>query len=106
MLLSKKELFDCNPPFLIKFANGKWSLAVKISILNNNIKLLIVQTENGELLKRYFEISEPPFYVGAEVWELEYGSVLMTLNHPSLDNHPAKKLWEKWNFNNKEVNKD
>jgi len=103
MLASKKELLNCSPPFLMKLVTGEWSLVVKISNLNNMINLLIVQSENNGFMQRNFVIPEPPFYVGADVWELEYGSVLMTLKHPSLNNHPAKILWEKWVLYKREV---
>ena len=47
------------------------------------------------------QLSETPFHVGADVWELNYGATLMTLNHEVLNGHPAKQLWQEWLSSNK-----
>lgn len=94
MLPTKKDILECSPPFVMEYTAGDWSLVTKISGVNNLLKLTIVYIKNGELKQRYLDVMEPPFYVGADVWELDYGSVLMTLNHPSLLEHPARKIWE------------
>ena len=96
MLSSKKDILECSPPFVMEYPAGDWSLVTKISGVNNILKHTIVYIKNGALKQRYLDVKEPPFYVGAEVWELDYGSVLMTLNHPSLLEHPARKIWEEW----------
>jgi hypothetical protein len=103
VLSSQKNILEYRPPFLMESPTGVWTLVVKIVSTDNSLKLLIVHDENGEFEQRSFIVTEPPFYVGADVWELEYGSVLMTLNHPSLHDHPANQLWEKWLVRKKEI---
>ncbi len=96
MLISDKDICKSNPPFLLQSATSEWTLVSKISGSNNNLKLAIVERKNGGFSQRTLELNDPPFYVGADVWELEYGSRLMTLNHPSLIDHPARKIWKEW----------
>lgn len=97
MLPSKKDISESSPPFLMKFPSGEWSLVTEIINENNNQKLVIVYLKDDQLKQRYYVVSEPLFYVGADVWEAEYGAVLMTLNHQTLYDHPANRLWQKWN---------
>ena len=96
MLPSKKDISKSSPPFLMEFPSGEWSLVTEIINENKNQKLVIVCLKDDEFIKRHHVISEPPFYVGADVWEIEYGAVLMTLNHQTLYNHPANRIWQKW----------
>ncbi len=103
MLISDKDILISNPPFLLEFATNEWTLVSKISGSNNNLKLEIVERKNGVFSQRTLELNDPPFYVGADIWELEYGSRLMTLNHQSLIDHPARKIWKEWLVH---INKD
>lgn len=96
MLISEKDILDVSPPFLMKYATGNYFLITNISRVNNRLRLDLVEKENGDYKQRSFEITDFLFYVGEGVWELEYGSILMTLEHPSLANHTAKKLWQEW----------
>jgi len=96
MLVSKKGIHNANPPFLLRSATGKWTLVSKITETENCLKLEVVEIKNGNFSMRFISLNEQPFYVGADIWELEYGSVLMTLNHSSLNDHPAQTLWEQW----------
>lgn len=96
MLVSKKEINNANPPFLLTSATKSWVLVSKVSESNNCLTLEIVEIKNGKFNVRSISLNELPFYVGADIWELEYGSVIMTLNHPSLHDHPANTLWEQW----------
>ena len=94
MLISNKAINNVNPPFLLRSATGKWTLVSKITETENCLKLEAVESNNGNFNMRSINLNELPFYVGADIWELEYGSVIMTLNHPSLHDHPANTLWE------------
>lgn len=96
MLISDKDICKSNPPFLLQSATNEWTLISKISGSKHNLKLEIVERKNEEFSQRSLVLNDPPFYVGADVWELEYGSRLMTLNHPSLINHPAREIWKDW----------
>ncbi len=78
---------------------GDWSLVIKISRVNEGLNLTILYMNSDKFREREILIDVPPFYVGAGVWELDYGSTLMTLEHPSLCEHPAKIMWEKWKCN-------
>ena len=80
----------------MEFPTGEWSLVTAIIDKDNSQKLVIVYRKDDEFKQRIVELSEPLFYVGADVWELEFGSILMTLDHPTLFDHPAIKLWYKW----------
>ena len=78
---------------------GDWSLVININKVNEGLNLNVLYMDNDQFLQRDILIDVPPFYVGADVWELDHGSVLMTLKHPSLSEHPAKIMWEKWKRN-------
>jgi hypothetical protein len=103
MLISKKVIHNTTPPFLFLSAMKKWNLVSKISETYSCLRLELIENKNGVFNLRYLNLNEVPFYVGADIWELEYGSVLMTLNHPSLHDHPAITLWEQWIAYSKEV---
>ena len=96
MLISRKDILNGNPPFLMESATGEWAVISKITAFESRLKLEVVVRKSGAFIQRSFDVKNPPFYVGADVWELDYGSVLMTLSHPSLVEHPAKKIWEEW----------
>ena len=41
-------------------------------------------------------MDEVPFHIGDNVWELNYGSLIMTFNENLKQNHPAYQLWIDW----------
>ena len=100
MLPSKKEISESSPPYLLKHPNGDWSLVTKVIDSKKGQKLVLLYIKNNKFKQREVEIKEPLFYVGADVWELEFGSILMTLDHPTLFNHPAMTLWKQWQNSN------
>jgi len=104
MLPSIKDILKCNPPYLLQYPSGDWSLVIKIVQFNGNLKLTILDMESDNFTQRNITLIEPPFYVAANVWELEYGSVVMTLDHPTLLDHPAKNIWDKWIKTNNKFN--
>lgn len=103
MLISKEEIGTFTPPFILRTATGKWTLVSKVIRVESNLKLEIIENKNGNFCVRSIDLKEEPFYVGEGVWELEYGSVIMSLNHQSLDDHPANALWTQWLSANKKV---
>ena len=80
----------------MEYPNGDWFLVTEIIKADSIQKLVIVYRKDDEFKQRCVDIAEPLFYVGADVWELEFGSILMTLEHPTLLDHPAMKLWMEW----------
>ncbi len=101
MLISKKNILECNPPFLMELPNNKWQLVGQITLVGERYSVTIIEKDDGNFTKRIINLDEAPFYVGEDVWELNYGSTLMTLNHKSLDDHPAKQLWQEYLASNK-----
>jgi len=101
MLISKKNILECNPPFLMHLSNSKWQLVEQIALIDNRYHLTVMEKESESISKRVIYLDEAPFHVGEDVWELNYGSTLMTLNHESLAGHPAKQMWQEYLKNNK-----
>jgi len=95
MLPTKKEISNQQVPLLMQITNSDWKLVLSVKY-ENNFEIEILERKNGEYLKRVISQDEEPFYIGADVWELNYGATLMTLNHETLAGHPAKQLWEDW----------
>ena len=103
MLPTQKDIADCRPPFLLKYPSGDWSVITKIMKHKEEITFHTLYTELSELLQSKITIKEKPFYVGADIWELNYGSIIMTLKHPTLAEHPATKLWNKFKLSGQAV---
>ncbi len=96
MLISKNDILQHKPPFLMLSATQEWLLVENIS-KNTDIYILnIVEKKDGKFHTRSIQLYEAPFYVGAYIWELNYGTTLMTLYHDTLDQHPAKTVWMEW----------
>ncbi len=100
MLISKLKIQKTNPPFLLRSVTGGWTLVSKITETSNGLMLEAVERDYGEFVTRSIDLNEEPFSVGADIWELEYGTVLMTLTHQSLHDHPAQTLWKEWILHN------
>lgn len=101
MLISQNDILQCTPPFLMQSASNDWLLVDKICVEGENYILSILEMSADEFIQRSILLNEAPFHVGAEVWELEYGATLMTLQHASVADHPARRLWQKWLSKNK-----
>jgi len=95
MLISNKDIANAQPPLLMKFADGNWKLVINI-IIASSFEFEILEKDNTSFTKRVISQVEPPFYVGEDVWELNYGATIMTLGHESLAGHPANQFWEDW----------
>jgi hypothetical protein len=96
MLPARKNILYCKPPYLLKHPTGKWSLITDVESRGDKIELSALQVNQGQYETQSMTIDDMPFYVGADIWELAYGSVLMTLDHPTLKMHPANQLWSEW----------
>lgn len=96
LLPSNKNILNALPPFLMKHPDGKWSLVIRITKSDNSLELIILHLDECTFTQRKILLTTPPFHVGADIWELDYGSVLMTLSHPTLSSHPATSLWQRW----------
>ena len=96
MLITKKELTKEYVPMLMVSAQGTWKLVIDILRDRNEWQLCLLETRDNEFVTRKVKVTEEPFYVSSEIWELDYGTTLMTLQHETLTNHPALKLWQAW----------
>ena len=96
MLNSPNNILEHQPPFIFKSADNDWLLIAEIKQVKDGLDLTVVEKHNNEFRKRIVRLEEAPFYVGAEIWELNYAATLMTLNHASLKQHPATLLWQEW----------
>ena len=96
MLSSNKDLSSSLPPFLLQSPDGDWKLVTKVNVADEACSLQIIEKKDQIFSTRTISQDAPAFYVGADVWELDYGASLMTLKHASLVNHPANLLWQQW----------
>ncbi len=96
MLNSPNNILDHNPPFIFVSANNEWLLIAKIEQVEGALNLKVVEKKNDTFSTRVIRLDETPFHVGAEIWELNYGATIKTLNHSSLVKHPATLLWQEW----------
>ena len=103
MLPARKNILYCKPPYLLKYPTGKWTLITGVKSRGEKLELISARIEEGEFKTDTIRLDDMPYYVGADIWELPYGSVLMTLNHPTLEKHPAGQLWSEWRNHTSEV---
>ena len=97
MLNQRKNILTVQPPILQVLANGKWHLISNITQTGpQNFVCECIRKSNNEFESYQRTINEVPFHVAADIWELEYGIQLMTLMHSSLNDHPARTLWQDW----------
>lgn len=96
MLITKKDLLNSRPPFLMKSAAGEWLLIEKIQSSAIGLNLTIIEKVDSKFCKRTIQLDEVPFYVGADVWELNYGATILALEDDSLKGHAANELWQEW----------
>lgn len=93
MLRADKNIFAIRPPFLVVLPTSQWKIAARI-----------FPHPDGLLCVEPFYDGEPkvsvylgrPWHVADEVWELEYGVQIMTLDVQGMQHHPALALWHEW----------
>jgi len=97
MLNQRIDIIEIKPPFLLSNSDNSWHLVISIRKLEvSHYQLSCVEKQNNQLSEYITTISESPFYVAENIWELAYGSEIKTLLDDSLIDHPARKLWDEW----------
>ena len=89
-----RSIFDADPPFLVLFANKQWKLAIDVKPHAQGIQ--IVEPFSTDEVHDSLVIPGSPWHVGENVWELDYATQVMTLDHPNHHSHPAWQLWLHW----------
>ncbi len=101
MLNQRIDILEAKPPLLFTTSSGAWHLVTDIKKIDEEkYYCTCIKQQNNTLQQYAQEIKETPFHVGNNIWELSYGSELMTLLDSSLNDHPATMLWKRWCKNN------
>lgn len=95
MLFTIRDILAIDPPFLIVFGDGQWRVARRVESHPDGLA--------------FFEPFSPqpkdvpdgvlpgiPWHVGDNLWELDYHTQIMTLDHPHQHGHPGWRLWLHW----------
>ena len=97
MLNNRKDIIDAKLPLLLLAPDNSWELIVALEkIAADHYQGLFVRIKNDQLEGRELSIHEAPFHVAEDIWELQYGVQVMTLDHYTLRNHPASTAWQQW----------
>ena len=97
MLNQRVDILEARPPLLLSMPGNAWHLIISIEkIAEEKYRCTCIKHQDNSIQQYTQEISETPFHVGEGIWELSYGSELMTLLDNSLGDHPAKMLWQQW----------
>ncbi len=89
-----RSIFEATPPFLVLFASGHWKLAIEVKPHAQGITITEPFSDNDP--DSFVIIPGTPWHVGENIWEFDYATQVMTLNHPNYHNHPAWQLWLHW----------
>lgn len=89
-----RNIFEAKPPFLVLYASQQWKLAIEIQPHAQGIA--IVEPFSGDNPDAKVIVPGSPWHVGDNVWEFDYATQVMTLDHPSYHKHPAWQLWLYW----------
>jgi hypothetical protein len=89
-----RSIFEADPPFLVLFANQQWKVAIEVIPHAQGIAIIEPFSENTP--DSAVIIPGSPWHVGDNVWEFDYATQVMTLNHPNYRKHPAWQLWLYW----------
>ena len=101
MLNNRKDIIHAKLPLLLLAPNNSWELIVTLEkIAADQYKGLFIRVTGEQLEARELSIQEAPFHVAADIWELQYGVQIMTLDHDTLRNHPASEAWQRWQQQN------
>ncbi len=97
MLNQRIDIVDAPLPLLLSMPGDTWHLIIKIEKLSDDEFCCSCLRQSDNSIEEYTQdIHETPFHVGDGIWELSYGSELVTLLDSSLNDHPAKQLWQQW----------
>ena len=101
MLNQRIDILDAQLPLLLSAPDDTWHLIISIEKLDSeNFLCTCIQQLDNTIQQYTKEIKQIPFHVGEGIWELDYGCMLATLLNDSLNEHPAKTLWQQWCANN------
>lgn len=99
MLNQRKDITEAKPPLLLSNSDDSWHLVISVAKLEaDNYELTCVQKQNDTFNQYTKILSESPFHVAENIWELGYGSEIKTLLDETLKNHAASVLWSEWNI--------
>lgn len=96
MLVSSKNILNSVFPLLMESNLGNCKLIINITTCNDNIILCTLDKVNGIFVQKNILLGEQPFHLGDDVWEIEYGSRIMTFNAHMKNNHELYQLWRDW----------
>ncbi|MDW3094097.1 MAG: hypothetical protein R8G33_00320 [Gammaproteobacteria bacterium] len=101
MLNQRIDILEAQLPLLLSMPDNTWHLIIDIKKLAPESYLCSCIRQLDNAIQEYAqELSQDPFHVGEGIWELDYGCMLVTLLDDTLNDHPAKKLWQQWRANN------
>lgn len=89
-----RDIFEAKPPFLVLYANKQWKVAAEVKPHPRGVALIEPFSEGNQ--DAAVIIPGTPWHVGDNVWELDYATQIMTLDHPNYHHHPAWQLWLHW----------
>ena len=96
MLIRPNDIFQVDPPFLILFGNGQWKVASRLLPHPDGIGYQEPFSTIAEVDQPHGVVSGNPWHVGDDVWEMDYNTQIMTLDHSNFHSHPAWRLWLHW----------
>lgn len=89
-----RSIFKADPPFLVIYANKQWKVALEILPHPKGAAFIEPYMENDP--DQAIILPGTPWHIGDNVWEFDYATQVMTLDHPNYHNHPAWRLWLHW----------
>lgn len=93
MLNNREDILAVRTPLLQLMPDQSWHIILKMHLLENgDIECECIRSDQQRMHTFRNVLTEPPFHVAAGIWELSYGVQIMTLNHETLRNHPARQL--------------
>ena len=95
MLISQQDIHLQSMPMLLLLP-GSSAYRVIVSMDTNENRLFSIQVidyDESELGTKWITFESYPFYVGDEVWELDYGHRIVSIRD---SNHSAWQIWRKW----------
>ena len=97
MLNQRIDILEATPPFLLSMPNNIWHLVINIEKQSTEHYLChCIKYQNNDFIEYTKDISEAPFHIAENIWELSYSVEIMTLIDDSLQDHPARTLWQQW----------
>ncbi len=89
-----KDIFEAEPPFLVVYANNQWKVAVELVAHARGVAFIEPFSHDGD--DQLNIVPGTAWHLGENVWEFDYATKIMTLNHPCYHKHPGWQLWLAW----------